>query len=219
MNKLLLIVLLCLGNTAFAEKTKKFPQDISGYHKNMQQSVERPTNATIELILFDKKKMDVLSLNNQDLINDTEKLTGSIVDFFKTDEFEKVIDEKEKNKGYLLISKYFFVGKQKPFKIESKADMEKLQSKIEEQSQCKKGFCVSQLIMGINYFNEDLTLKNLDIKSFTEKLKKEDFKFIKVNKKNAKEGVVRVLYFYGINGSVLPKDKNSIKKMIEISRN
>lgn len=230
MKKLLLILLL-LSNTVYAQITPNFPKDIERYQKYDDLSLENK-KTQLQLVLFDKDLFKKLSLNNNDLILDAQDLNKKVSDFFKPI-IEKVIQEKNKKgkkitktiseeketiKGFLLITKYIFLGKDKPYKIENNEDNIDLNNQIYKESQCSEGICVSHIIMGINYFDESLNIKALDIHDFTKKVAFKETSIIHGNYETSQEGILKIYYFYGINGSILEQDKKSIKKLIQESQ-
>lgn len=245
MKKTLFLLLLIFLNSGCAQNKinpvseavsiKKFPKDIVNYQK-LEDSILGNSNKTyLQLVLFNRKKLEQLSLNNDDLVNDAEELNVKVNDYFKNLLVEKapskknkkgrivnkkVVVEKELSKGYLLITKYFFLGKNKPYQLNEKdnIDNEDLQIQIAKEAQCNKGVCINHIIMGINYFDENLKIKPLDIQDFSNKLYSKEEIQIHSNYDKSKEGILKIYYFYGVNGLILPIDKPSIKKIIEESQ-
>lgn len=220
-------------NQSFAQnflEIKNFPKDIKNYVK-IEEVLKNSKNTTLQLVLFDKQKFDKLLLDNNDLINDVEDLNMKIINYFKLKESEKTIkDQKikksknqkkqieENSKGYLLITKYFFLGKDKPYELDKNEDNMDLDSQIYKESKCNEGVCIAHIIMGINYFDTKLNIKPLDIDEFSTHISNKEEIIIRGNYEKSQEGVLKVYYIYGINGLILPKEKSLIKNMIEKSQ-
>lgn len=227
MKKLLITTLILLSIPSFAQNILTFPDNIHNYQK--KENIGNQT--TLQLVLFDKQKFQKLNLSQEDLVLDSDDLTNKISDYFKPIMIDKTIQEKTKKgkkitktikeekseKGYLLITKYVFLSKDNPYQLEVNEDNEDLQQQLNKVSQCKEGICTSHIIMGINYFDIDLKIKPLDIKAFTEKLSTKDEKMIRANK-NSETGILKIYYFYGINGTLLPQNKEIIKNLVQESK-
>lgn len=216
--KKLLLSLLFVAQSALAQNVTNFPQSIVNYQK--QSSNE----TTLQLVLFDKQTLQKMHLNTQDLIDDANDLTEKINVFFKSNVSEgeknskKQLKNSDKPAGYLLITKYIFLGKDKPYTYLDTEENEDLKKQVYNMSECKEGVCTTHIIMGINYFDVDYKIKPLDLKSFAKKIEGKDEKRIRGDYSVSEEGVLKIYYFYGINGQNLPKDKQIIKNMIIMSK-
>lgn len=213
--KKLLLSLLFFAPPVFAQKNVNFPESIENYQK------KDSNETTLQLVLFDTNKLKNMQLSQQDLIEDANDLSNKIKMFFNQEynvKKVKVDKSTKKNQGFLLITKYIFLGKDKPYTLIDNEDNEDLKKQVYKESQCQDGVCTSHIIMGINYFDTNYKIKPLDVKSFSKVLETKDDKYIKGNYNNSQEGVVKIYYFYGINGSILPKDKQIIKNMIIMSK-
>lgn len=228
MKKLLFTTFLVLSIPSFAQNILTFPDNIHNYQK--KEGVENQT--TLQLVLFDKQTFRKLNLNQEDLVLDSDDLTNKISDYFKPvmvnktvqektkkgKKITKVIQEEKVEKGYLLITKYIFLGKDKYYQLEVNEDNEDLQQQLNKDSQCKDGICTSHIIMGINYFDTEFKIKPLDIKSFIDKLSSKDGKMIRADYQSSEAGILKIYYFYGINGTLLPQNKSIIKNMVQESK-
>lgn len=232
MKKLLLLILLLINIPSYAQLNKEFPRDIENHHKNDDFSIENK-KTQLQLVLFDKSSLNYMAIKHEDLIKDAQDLNQKVFDYFKPIVIERtiqeknkkgkkitktIIDEKEAPKGYLLLTKYFFLGKDKPYSLENKPEYKELHDQVYKEAYCNEGICISHIIMGINYFNESFELQSMDIKKFSNSITFKNPSIIHGNYELSQEGVLKIYYFYGINGSILPNDKNVIKKLIEESQ-
>lgn len=214
------------------KKDNIFPDKIKNYNLSEDKLLElsNTKSATLQLILFDKSQLNTSAINQNDLNLDTEDLTQKINEYFTPKIIENKVkkknkkgklveiikkEESEKTQGFLLVTKYFFVGKDKPYEIKNDDD---LREQIYKESQCNDGICLAHIILGINLFDEELNIKNLDIKDFAKSLNKSDNLIIKSNYNETENSILKVYYFYGLNGSILPNNKLVIKKIIKDSQ-
>lgn len=224
------------NNSIFQFEYKKeniFPNKITNYNISNDKLLDlsNSMSATLQLVLFDKSKLIDSAINQQDLIIDAEDLNKKVNEYFTPKLIEKKIkkrnksgklveitqkEESEKTEGILLITKYFFVGKDKPYEI--KNEDEDLKEQVYKESQCNNGVCLAHIILGINLFDDEYNLKNLDIKDFEKTLNKHDNIVLNADYNLAKNSILKVYYFYGINGSILPSNKLLIKKLIKDSQ-
>ena len=203
-----------------------FPSKIKDYGVENKKS-------NLKFILFKKDKLSFFALNNQDLIDGSNQLNEKIIDYFKPKMIEKIEKKKQKNgkivdivkkelsspeKGILLISKYFFISKDKPYKLNQEDFDDDLQEQVNKDSICNGGTCITSIIMGINFFDEKLNIKPLDIKDFSQNIASKDNFLIHADYEKTQNGIFVLYYFYEINGAVLNKDKNNLQKILNISR-
>lgn len=216
------------------KKDNIFPNKIKNYNLSEDKLLElsNEKSATLQLILFDKNQLNISAINQNDLIIDTEDLNKKVNEYFTPKIIENKIkkknkkgklieiiqkEESEKTQGILLITKYFFIGKDKPYEINNEDS--DLKEQIYKESQCNDGICLAHIILGINLFDDEFNIKNLDIKDFSKTLNKNDNIMIKSNYNEAENSILKVYYFYGLNGSILPNNKLVIKKLIKDSKN
>ena len=224
------------NNSIFQIENKKeeiFPNKITNYNISNEKLVEQSDSmsATLQLVLFDKSKLIDSAINQQDLIRDAEDLNKKVNEHFTPKLIEKKIkkrnkigklveitqkEESEKTEGILLITKYFFVGKDKPYEITN--EDEELKEQVYKESRCHDGICLAHIILGINLFDDELNIKNLNIKDFEQTLNKNDNIMLRSDYNLVNNSILKIYYFYGLNGSILPSNKSVIKKIIKDSQ-
>lgn len=239
MKKIFTIILLLISNQINAQSMiidsvksevkiqikDDFPDKIKGYNKKSNQT-------HLSYVFLNKQKMRNLSLDQLTLVEDADNLSQKVVKYFdsqnqdsnKKNNNSLSISSKNKdikplkyNSGYLLITKMFFVGKERPYNIEKFTQDEEIEhfaKEVIQNADCSDKICVTNIITGINYYDANYQLKEFDVKEFIKKISIPDNKTVKGVYSFAEEGMLKVYYFYSIGEIDFPKNKEIIKKMI-----
>lgn len=124
--------------------------------------------------------------------------------------------ESEKTEGILLITENIFVGKDKPYEIIN--EDEELKEQVYKESRCHDGICLAHIILGVNLFDDELNIKNLNIKDFEQTLNKNDNIILKLIIIRVNNSILKIYYFYGFKWKYITCEQISYKKIIKDSQ-